>query len=498
MHPTLGLRARLSEQPAGIFLLFSTEFWERFSYYGMLGLLVLFMVGPTARGGLGWDNAVALRVFGIFLAMIWFAPMIGGWAADRFIGHRRAVAFGCGSLALGNFLLASCAGIPGIFQSLTGIDLNGVLHMDGVRLAEHWDSVMILGAFPLKSPQYSGLDASSGFVTLSRCFSVVFYSGLVFLVLGAGLFKSNVSVLMGSLFPRPDDRRRDFGFTIFYMGINLGAFVAPLVAGTLGERLGWWCGFGISGVGMLVGLAVFQHFAPRVLVHPAPDLYKSAVTGDVAESLFERRRIATIGIFALFQTIFAVGLMQYGGLLNIFTAQHVDRTIGHFQIPATWFLTLNPLVIFIFGPLIASFWDSRAKAGGAAGSSEKFATGLGFMSIAFALIAYGAERVTMAGPANMSMIVVFYLILTLGELCIYPVGLALVSKLAPLRLVGILMGAWLLSNAVGSLTAGELGVLAQTAGNAMIFGVLAAVAAGAALTVWKASRRLRQLAGMIP
>lgn len=446
-----GLKAKLAEQPAGVYLLFSTELWERFSYYGMLGLMVLFMVAPVSAGGFGWDNAHALRVFGLFLSSTWLAPLFGGWVADRLTGARRAVILGCASLALGNFLLAYCALIPAANDNAQGLSFRDVL----------------------------------------------LYAGLAWMVIGAGLFKSNVSVLMGGLFPQQDDPRRDFGFTVFFMGINVGALLAPLIAGTLGERVGWHWGFAVSGLGMLIGIAIFLK-AQKALGNAglSPGGKQAAVVRAATHE--DIGRVVTIGIFGIFATVFAVGLMQYGGLLNLFTAQNIDRTVDGFEIPVTWFLTLNPLFIVLLGPLVASYWDGRLRARRAASSTHKFMAGLLLMSAAFGLIGIAAAGASANSPPSWLWIVVFYFLLTIGELCISPVGLALVSRLAPLRWVGLLMGAWLLTNALGSWIAGELGVWAQRASTAFVFGALALVAATAAAALWTLRHRLIALARNIP
>lgn len=436
--------SKLREQPKGVYLLFCTELWERFSYYGMLGLLVLFLVAPVASGGFGWDNALALRVFGIFLGLIWFAPLIGGWIADRLTGARRAVILGCASLALGNFLLASCALTSNESTSVAGVPIREAL----------------------------------------------LYAGLTAMVVGAGLFKSNVSVLMGDLFPRQDDPRRDFGFTVFYMGINAGALLAPLVAGTLGERVGWHWGFGVSGVGMLIGIAIF--LTTRSVLGDAGLRLGKQLTATAQKATTEDwRRVMTIGLFALFATVFATGLMQYGGLLNLFTAQDIERSVRGFEIPATWFLTLNPLFIVMLGPLVAARWDRRLSRGLASSPADKFVVGLVLMAMAFGLIGWAAMDAAPEAPAAWLWIVIFYFIFTTGELCIYPVGLALVSRLAPRRWIGVLMGAWLLTNAVGSWLAGELGAIAQSVGASMVFSSLALVALGAAVVLWSLRRRLQ-------
>lgn len=444
-------KKKFAEQPRGVYLLFCTELWERFSYYGMLGLLVLFLVAPASTGGFGWDNALALRVFGTFLGLIWFAPLIGGWIADRFTGARCAVVSGCVSLALGNFLLAGCA--------LTS------------------DASATLFGSPLRE--------------------ALLYAGLASMVIGAGLFKSNVSVLMGELFTRRDDPRRDFGFTLFYMGINAGALLAPLIAGTLGERVGWHWGFGVSGVGMLIGIVIFLA-TNSVLGEEGPRPNRKQQAMIQKATLAERQRVLAIGVFAIFATVFATGLMQYGGLLNLFTAQNIERSMHGFEIPATWFLMLNPLFIVLLGPLVAARWDYRSQTGLSSSSTEKFATGLILMAFAFGLIGIAALDAAPGMPASWWWIVLFYLVFTTGELCIYPVGLALVSRLAPHRWMGVLMGAWLLTNALGSWLAGELGAIAQRVGASSVFASLALVALIAAVVLWSLRRRLVRLAGAVP
>lgn len=432
-------------QPRGVFLLASTEFWERFSYYGMLGLLVLFLVDSRATGGMGWDNASALRLSGIFIALSWFAPVVGGFLADHVISARRAVILGCVSLSLGNFTLASLPFLPG----------NGAVHV--------------------------GL-----------------FAGLALMIIGSGLFKSNASVLLGGLFDQGDSRR-EFGFTIFYMGINLGALVAPFIAGTAGERMGWHYGFFLSGLGMAIGAAVFLHLHRRLLGSSGLVLGSQMQRAgqDSASGVDDIHRIQVIVIFGVFATIFAAGLMQYGSVMNLFASQNVDRMILGFEVPATWFLVLNPLFIVLFGPFVARIWDARLSAGSSASPAHKFAVGLILMSAAFFVIAFAASE---SGEAKTHWIwmIIFYLLLTTGELCVVPVGLALVSRVAPARWLGLAMGAWLLTNAIGSWAAGEFGVLGQQLGNPVAFtavGCLGAVAAAVLFLI--KGRVLRRAHGTI-
>jgi POT family proton-dependent oligopeptide transporter len=433
--------------PRGLYTLFFTEMWERLSYYGMRALLVLFMVGEVQKGGLGLDDKLAAAIYGLYTAGVYLAALPGGWIADRLLGAQRAVWIGGGIIALGHFTLA----IPRVES---------------------------------------------------------FVLGLVFIVIGTGLLKPNISALVGQLYPE-GGARRDAGFTIFYMGINLGALLGPLLCSWLGERINWHYGFVAAGVGMLLGLVQFgftrHHLgeagrAPghktetarrdwmlvvgalaillivvalamaRVVVLNPLWLAKGAafVIAGLAVAYFgwvftlgkldvtEKKRVVVIAILFVTSALFWAGYEQAGSSLNLFAERHTARVIEglNLTLPAGWFQSVPALFVILFAPVVAGVWVSLARRGLAPSLPAKFAWGLVLLAVGFLVVALGSKRALNTGPVWPTWLIATYLFHVLGELLVSPVGLSSVTKLAPPRLVGQMMGIWFLGSSLGNLLAG--------------------------------------------
>jgi proton-dependent oligopeptide transporter, POT family len=455
--------------PRGLSTLFFTEMWERFSYYGMRALLILFMTAAPAAGGLGFDTATAGAVYGLYTSMVYMASLPGGWIADRLIGQRNAVLYGGMFIASGHFSMA----VP----SLT-----------------------------------------------------TFYLGLLLIVIGTGLLKGNISVLVGQLY-RADDNRRDAGFSIYYMGINIGAFVAPLVCGYLGQRVNWHLGFAAAGIGMVLGLAQYI-FGARYLgdagLRPAPAkspaeaaqvrqqaklwgglgagtlvafivlLYTGVLPltpTQIADAagygllitvvvffgwLFfagdwtpaERRRLYAIGVFFLAAALFWSEFEQAGSTLNLFADRSTRTSILGWEFPSSWFQSANALFIILFAPVFAWLWirlGSREPA-----TPIKFALGLIGVGIGFAILVPPAQAAESAQQVSPWWLIGTYLIHTWAELCLSPVGLSSMTKLAPARAAGLMMGVWFLGSSVGNFIGGRLASFYEAFPLPNLFGVVAA------------------------
>jgi len=433
--------------PKGLFLLFTTEMWERFSYYAMRAILVLYLVDrmqASGGHGLGWDNASALKLYGWFTGLVYITPLLGGWLADNLLGQRKSIIYGGALMAAGQFMLGTPhAWIPGMENQ-------------------------------------------------------AFYLGLALLIAGNGLFKPNISTMVGDLY-HEGDHRRDGAFTIFYMGINLGAFLSGIIVGSVVNAFGgnWQAGFLAAGVGMLMSLVVQLGFAQKYLgdigVVPAAKL-SLAAQSDVSKkeplSKQELDRIKVIMVMGVFTIIFWAGFEQAGGLMNLYANQFTDRVLGSFEVPTTWFQSLNPFFIFVFAPLFAAVW---VKMGDREPTSPvKFSLGLVLLAVGF-LFMIGAT-LSQGGDVNvktgMFWLVAAYFFHTMGELCLSPIGLSMVTKLAPLRLASLMMGAWFGFTALANYLAGFIGSFighgneADMVNNALsIFGGIAitAVTAGAIL-----------------
>ena len=432
--------------PGGLSTLFFTEMWERFSYYGMRALLVLYMVAAVSEGGLGFETADATAIYGLYTASVYFLPLIGGWLADRFIGAKRATLIGGVIIALGHFALA----VP----------------------------------------------------TLT-----FFYLGLVLVAVGTGFLKSNISAMVGDLYDE-DDERRDGGFTIFYMGINLGAFAAPLVCGAL-AAYNWHYGFAAAGVGMVAGLIQYvlgKRKLEGVGEPPKQDSLQDATTittpyliqvgaviavaigllvyfnsaygfdfaikkalipvlvvGGLIVVIFtgmqdkltisDWKRLGIIIILFLFAALFWAGFEQAGSSFNLFAEQLTDRVVGTFEVPAAWFQSINAIMIVALAPLFSIMWVKWGKK--QPNDVFKFGLGLFFLALGFVVMAY-ASGLTGAGKVSPMWLVLVYLLHTAGELFLSPVGLSSMTKLAPGKMVGLMLGVWFLASSLGSFAAGQI------------------------------------------
>ena len=391
--------------PRGLVTLFFTEMWERFSYYGMRALLVLYMVGSSQQPGLGFPVGKASQIYGIYTMLVYLSGIPGGWLADRVLGHYRAVLFGGIIIAKGHFTMA----VPGL---------------------------------------------------------PFFYAGLGFIVIGTGLLKPNVSSMVGSLYTR-EDKRRDAGFSIFYMGINLGAFIAPLICGWLGQSMNWHFGFAAAGFGMVIGL--IQYVAGRKHLTPVSEsepVQATAVATDTAPQTdgiqpaapltgTDWARIGAIGILTLFALLFWAGFEQAGSSLTLFADRATRLVALGRQFPSSWFQSVEPMFVIIFSPIFAVIWLSLARANRDPSSPAKFTMGLFFLSLSFALVIPAAKAFEASGNrVSPWWLVGLYFLQMVGELCLSPVGLSMVTKLSPPRLVGLMMGVWFFATAMGNYVAG--------------------------------------------
>lgn len=416
--------------PKGLFILFFTEMWERFSYYGMRAILVLYMTAeraPDALGGLGWSKADALSLYGTYTMMVYVMGVVGGYVADRFLGQRRAVLIGG---------LVLCAG-------------HGVLAVSGL---------------------------------------LSFYTGLVLIVIGVGLLKPNISTMVGGLYPQ-GDVRRDRGFTIFYIGINLGALLASLIVGSIGETIGWHYGFGLAGIGMLLGQIVYVA-GQRTLGGVGDRVVEKPAAGADAEpargmSPVERDRIKVLLISFSIVVVFWGAFEQAGGLMSLYTKEKIDRTIAGVVVPASIFQGLNSFFIILFGSLVAAYWARRKTAGRESSSLFKMGIGTIIMGLGFVWMMFAALEADAKGLAGLQWIVLAYLFHTIGELCLSPVALSFITKLAPARYASLMMGTYFALSGIGNKVAGMLGEGAQSVGEMAIFtGItVACVIAGALVLV---------------
>lgn len=440
--------------PRGLALLFLTEMWERFSYYGMRALLVLYLIGAGTDGGLGWSLEQAGRLYGWYTGLVYLTPVIGGYLADRYLGTHRAIVTGAVLITCGHFVLAF----------------------------EH------LGTF---------------------------YLGLALLIVGTGFFKSNISTMVGQLYDGRDGRR-DAGFTIFYMGINVGALLGPLVCGYLAQstRLGWSYGFGAAGVGMLMGLVVYLLARRRFLgdVGLPPAKLPGAVHTDHAPlSRVERDRITALLVMAFFVVFFWLAFEQAGSSMTVFAERSTDRTIpsglqtwlGEELIPTAWFQSVNPAFILVLAPFFSHLWVWLAARGREPNTPLKMALGLILLAMGFVLLVLAALQSDGGRLVSPWWLIGAYFLHTCGELCLSPVGLSMVTRVAPVRFASMLMGVWFLANFGANLAAGYMAsmfdaikageVFNLLGGQADFFLVLVASSLGAGLVLLLLDRFLARL-----
>ena len=423
--------------PMGLYVLFFTEMWERFSYYGMRAILVLYLVTQTDgfNPGLGWTDGEALALYGWYTMMVYVMSIPGGIIADRFIGQKKAVYVGGVLLLIGHSVLA---------------------------IEQSW----------------------------------AFYSGLVLIVLGVGMLKPNISTMVGGLYKR-GDVRRDKGFTIFYIGINVGAFLSSLIVGYVGEVHGWHYGFGLAGFGMLLGLIQYA-IGQKHLKHVGNFLGSSENEEEKAAmkkplSKIEKDRVAVLFISFLIVILFWGAFEQAGGLMNIYTKNKTDRMLMGFEVPATWFQSLNALFIVIFGTVVAGFWAKRKLSGKEASSLFKMILGLIIMGTGFFFMTGAVAQYNSSGSSAMYWLVLAYLFHTIGELCLSPVALSFITKLAPLKYASIMMGVYFAMTGFGSKLAGLLGEWSESLGEYAIFTGIAGFTIAIGLLVLLLLKKLKAL-----
>ncbi len=454
-----------TSHPKGLYLLFFTEMWERFSYYGMRAIFVLFMTKA-----LFLSSANASNIYGSFTGLVYLTPLLGGYIADRFWGNRRSIFIGGVLMAIGQLLMFMSASL--VADNATVTNPTSVIYM---------------------------------------------WAGLTFLIIGNGFFKPNISTMVGQLYPKGDSRI-DAAFTIFYMGINLGAFFSPLICGSLAEQKGldgmallsaYKWGFLAACIGMVISVISFEVLKNKLLVSPEGEQLGMpkqkmdlktllSILGVIGTTFFllnfktlfnteidligyviylsmvvmpliilldksltkeERERIMVIFILAFFVIFFWACFEQAGASLTIFADRQTDRMIGDWEMPASWFQSINPLAVITLAPLFSVLWTALAKRKMEPSSPLKMAMGLALVSIGFMVIAFAVHGVGSQVKIAMFWLFALYIIHTMGELCLSPIGLSMVSKLAPLRFSSLLMGTWFLANAAANKFTGTLSAL---------------------------------------
>ncbi len=488
--------------PRGLATLFFTEMWERFSYYGMRAILLLFMVASVENGGMGLDDKTGGAIYGLYTMFVYLLALPGGWLADKYFGFRKSIFYGGCIIALGHFCLA----------------------------------------FP---------------------FAETFFVGLLFIVLGTGLLKPNISSMVGEIYPPEDQVRRDAGFSIFFMGINSGALVAPIIVGYLGEKIDWHYGFAAAGVGMILGLIQFKLtekylgttgqeparlpdenqqkqrdtkikiglwivgllllvfvtllMTGKVSIDPVAFAGASGIVILISVLLYfmyvflfeyldknEKLKVAAIFILFLATTTFYAGYEGQGSSLTLFAERYTNMFIGSFEMPSSWLQTAPPLFVIVFVPVFTWLWSSLAKRNLNPTTPVKLSLGLFWMGLGY-LVMIGASNIVIAGDKPLpTWLIVTYMLHTFGEICLYPIGLSGVTKLSPKRLVGQMMGVFFMALALGNLVAGlyagefnEEAITADPSVLTDLFSLIVKIMFVAAIIVLIFSKPIRKLMGDI-
>jgi POT family proton-dependent oligopeptide transporter len=478
--------------PRGLSTLFFTEMWERFSYYGMRGILLLFLVATIQSGGFGMTDRTGAAIYGLYVGFVYLMALPGGWIADRILGQRRAVFIGGCFIAAGHFSMA-------------------------------------IGLVP------------------------TFYLGLCLIVIGTGLLKPNVSAMVADLYPEGGNRR-DAGFSIFYSGINVGAMIGPLVCGFLGEKVNWHLGFGAAGVGMVLGLVQYQlggkylgeaGLRRKAEVTAAGDrtairrlglgvavlfgvivlavllqlagvlhlslygvaqstgyfmlglalVYFGSILFFSKLSVAEKKRIVVIFVFFMAAVLFWAGFEQAGSSMNLFGERMTQRVILGWEMPASFLQSVNSIFIILLAPVFGALWIRLGRR--QPSTPAKMGFGLAFLAIGFLVLAWGASFTAGGARVSMLWLIVTYLLHTVGELCLSPVGLSSVTKLSPKSLVGQMMGTWFMGTALGNLIAGLAAGGFQGMSMAELFSAVAKVTGVAGIVLLLFSRPIRRLMGTL-
>ena len=445
--------------PKGLYVLFFTEMWERFSYYGMRALLVLYMMKCLildANHGmriLGYDSirlfiqwsvglfgmhnqlsvqALSSQIYGLYTGFVYFTPFFGGILADKVFGQRKSVYIGGILMTIGHFLMAS---------------------------------------------------------------ERFFFLALLFLILGNGCFKPNISTQVGNLYPEGDPRR-DSAFTIFYMGINLGAFFSPFVCGTLGQLVGWDWGFGAAGVGMVAGLCIY-HFGRHLI--PEDRLTQKALDHETVRDQkitpTEWKAIGALVFLCIINIVFWAVYEQQGNTLQLWADQNTSWHFFRFHLPSSWYQSFNPAFIFLFAPILDKFWEWQNKRGQEPSSVTKMGIGCVLLGASFIIMMIASKMVGPLEHGSILWLAATTLLLTIGELYLSPIGLSLVTKIAPARMVSMLMGMWFLSSFFGDYLAGFIGGFYGTMTKEAFFALLTVLGIGSGFIFFAANKPLRKTLG---
>jgi POT family proton-dependent oligopeptide transporter len=470
--------------PKGVLLLSFTEMWERFSYFGLLAILVLFLTAGVEHGGFGWPEGEALKLYGLYSGLAFTVPLIGGWIANNYWGERRCILLGGILIACGHACLAGPKLLPEVAEWLHGVEYRGLWLQAGVPLGR-----MLAGAEldALRAAAVaSGLEPDR-IASVYRLIAFSFFGGLGLIISGTALLKPTISSIVGRFYSETD-QRRDSAFALFLVGIYVGEIAGVFVTGFLGERIAWHWGFSAAGIGMTAGLLVYLARQRRFLA----DLGHAPVGGSSGWALLrnltpvERDRIKVILIQCAFTAVYSAAVFQNGGLLTLFAREHIDRLRWGWEIPASWFMMITSILFIILTPPAARLWERLAASGRNPATPLKLAWGLVVVGFGYIIVAYVmfAVVVDTGFKASPVWLIVMYLFMGVSEVLVWTGQLSITSRLAPQALSAIFIGGWYVNIGIGTWLTGHIGALGYVWGMGPAFALLAALSILSGLAVW--------------
>jgi proton-dependent oligopeptide transporter, POT family len=489
--------------PKGAWLIIGVEFWERFSFYGMLSILALFLTASPMRGGFGWSATDALALVGAYTGAMYAFPVFGGYLADRVLSRRSAVTMGATFMMVGQAMLATPVLLVGLQGWWHEVPLLQALHELGVPLGHLLRSEAVETAIAQHGP---ALNARAGIAWLGQAYTVTaigFFGAIFCLVLGNALMKSTLVVLCGETLPESDPRR-EAAYYYYYLAITVGGTLSPIIVGSIAATAGWQFGFMVAAMGMAVALGSYLVFARRWLGDiglrpdrraPVDGLARSA-SASKQDRIEARRRIAVIVALALLQCAFSVGGFQLLGSWSLFIEGNVDRAVGSFVIPTPWFSSMNGVVLIVLAPPVAALWVYLGTRNRHVNSVQKIIFALAMVTIGHVLMCIGARYATPSVPTPLWIPAVAVSLLAIGELVAWPAMLGIVSRVAPAGYASVTMGAlYLLTLGLGGYLSGLLGQLVDLVGFTAAFGSIATIMGAACVVAVVLHGPLLRLAG---
>lgn len=478
-------------QPDGLLKLCFVEMWERFGFVTTMGMAVLYFASSVTEGGLGWSNADALLWIGYYAALLMTLPMLGGWIADNIIGAKKAILIGGCMMAAGYFALG-CLPFVLLFTGIDAQTLIAIFSDADLVLARPAPDPLAWARVEAGIEAHVGGDAQTVVARVRGAYTaqtIVLSGAYLLIALGNGLLKPSISAVVGALY-NPDDARRDGGFTLFWTFINAGALLGYVIGGGVGEQVGWNYGYFVAFVGMCAGLVYFLIIQREL---PARPVRGRDVRGAIVRPRLtsqERRHLSAIFVMICFAIVFQICHGQLNGLLGLFILQDVERTLGAFETPVLWITSINPLAILLLAPAAALLWNFLGRRGRNPSATVKFVMALALLALAFAILFLSSVGAQGGQKTALVWVALAIVVMSIAEFPLQPIGLSMVTRLAPAHLAGAMIGLWLFGAAISNAIGGNVGALASVFGNSAVFLGMTVACLSAAAALWTLRRFL--------